>query len=199
MPNSISLLARQQDRFPFLSTDCKRFCKPLFGNTRASCLAFFSTSSFTPLPIHPKSSFPSLFLLVMREIYQSATFVSCTRRMGREGVWDMVLEGVNSHHQMALSSPGNYTAGPAHQMQGAPSFPHVFLLHPRQTQVPSTRVQGPINQLEFILNSKRRKELFCLYRCQEYANQQCNSERDSCNNSCLLKRWLKICSLIAEV
>lgn len=77
--------------------------------------------------------------------------------MGRERDGDMVLEGVNSHHQMALSSPGNYRAGPAHQMQGAPSFPHVFLLHPRQTEVPSTRVQGPINQLEVYFELKKKK------------------------------------------
>lgn len=34
-------------RFPFLSTDCNRFCKPFFGNTRASCLTFL------PLPLSP--------------------------------------------------------------------------------------------------------------------------------------------------
>lgn len=55
-----------------------------------------------------------------------------------EAVWDITLEGVNGHHQMVLSSPGNSRAGPANQMQGAPSSPHVSLLHPRQTEVPST-------------------------------------------------------------
>lgn len=128
----------------------KRFCTSLFDNTRDSCVAF-------PLPClsphFPCTSNPHSQPI---HVFQST---SHARRMGRKWAGDILLEGVNGYHQMALWSADNYGAGPAHQMQGAPSFPHFFLLQYRRIEMPSTLVQGPIKQLWFYLFKKKRSTL----------------------------------------
>lgn len=58
----LTLFLPLHDRFPFLLTDCKRFCKPSFGNTKASCLTFLLLplsphSPYTPNPHFHLSSF----------------------------------------------------------------------------------------------------------------------------------------------
>lgn len=104
-----SPLACQQYHQPAISPQKKRFCTSLFDNTRDSCVTF-------PLPrLSPHFPYTSNPHSQPIQVFQSA---SHARRMGRKWAGDILLEGVNGYHQMALWSADNYGAGPAHQMQG---------------------------------------------------------------------------------
>lgn len=104
-----SPLACQQYHQSAISPQKKRFCTSLFDNTRDSCVTFPPPrlSPHFPCTSNPHSQ--------PIQVFQSA---SHARRMGRKWAGDILLEGVNGYHQMALWSADNYGAGPAHQMQG---------------------------------------------------------------------------------
>lgn len=117
------LVCHEDSQPPIPIPACTRFCKSPFGNTRASHL----TILLPPLSPHfPCTPNPHSYLL-FRRVFQSDNFLSCIKRMGREGVWVMMLEGVHHHHQMVLWSPDNYR-GPANQMQGAPFLVSSFCI-----------------------------------------------------------------------
>lgn len=119
------------------------------------------------LTFHPTPHTPHIFIpIVFRGRSFQRPALSCTRRMG---AGDILLGGVSGCHHTALWSAEDCRSGPANQMQGAPSFPLFFLLQYRQTEMPSTWVQGPIKQLQsysefkkvYFVLSQRMSERVC--------------------------------------